>query len=487
MSIATELTALSGHITNAYNAVNTKGGTIPANKNMANLDDAILTIPSGGQITNGTVAQYKALSTTVPADTFFEFVKGAVVNGVTAGPTTTGSTGSGGTMEKVIKLDATRLCAIYMDGANLYIAVQSVGSDGTVTYGSPSLIDTIVSGAHSQIALVGTNTVVVVYNTVAGTSYGYTKAVVCSVSGMSAVVGTPVQITSSNFAYGNTAPGVVATSSNSALIVYKDSIPNVDNGLCGRVYSISGLTLTAAGDPSLIATNEGYSTRLTVNLGNGKFLVNTTSTSACIVTVSGTVVSAGSAVSVASGAYGASIYEAVALSSSSVFLTFRYDSSDYSYVYGVVLSVSGDTITKGTQGSIGSRDAAYRGMALIGENKILCVYGTLSSSHYAKICTVNGTSFSSTQTTLTALAQNGTSPSNGGLVALSDSLVIGTATVNSTTNAMSYAIVGPLAIQASQTKINGVTIDDITSSTAGDVWTFADDVLYFGDADIRRF
>ncbi len=48
MSIATELTALSGHITNAYDAVNTKGGTIPANKNMANLDDAILSIPSGG-------------------------------------------------------------------------------------------------------------------------------------------------------------------------------------------------------------------------------------------------------------------------------------------------------------------------------------------------------------------------------------------------------------------------------------------------------
>lgn len=48
MSIATKLTALSGHIANAYDAVDAKGGTIPANKNMANLDDAILSIPSGG-------------------------------------------------------------------------------------------------------------------------------------------------------------------------------------------------------------------------------------------------------------------------------------------------------------------------------------------------------------------------------------------------------------------------------------------------------
>ena len=42
-------------------------------------------------------------------------------------------------------------------------------------------------------------------------------------------------------------------------------------------------------------------------------------------------------------------------------------------------------------------------------------------------------------------------------------------------------------ITASQTKINGVTIDDITTSTAGDVWTFANDSIYNGDADNRRF
>ena len=104
MSIATELTALSGHITNAYDAVGTKGGTIPANKNMANLDDAILSIPTGITITNGVIEQYKALSTTVPADTFFEFAKGTVADGVTAGPTTAGAAGTGGSQEKVNKL-----------------------------------------------------------------------------------------------------------------------------------------------------------------------------------------------------------------------------------------------------------------------------------------------------------------------------------------------------------------------------------------------
>ena len=48
MSIASQLTALEGNISNAYNMVAQRGGTVPARKNMENLDDAIATIPSGG-------------------------------------------------------------------------------------------------------------------------------------------------------------------------------------------------------------------------------------------------------------------------------------------------------------------------------------------------------------------------------------------------------------------------------------------------------
>ena len=46
MSISTELTTLSTNITNAYNAIQTKGGTIPTNKNTENLETAINSISS---------------------------------------------------------------------------------------------------------------------------------------------------------------------------------------------------------------------------------------------------------------------------------------------------------------------------------------------------------------------------------------------------------------------------------------------------------
>lgn len=47
MSVASELSALNGYILGAYDEINGKGGTVPANKNMANLASAISSISSG--------------------------------------------------------------------------------------------------------------------------------------------------------------------------------------------------------------------------------------------------------------------------------------------------------------------------------------------------------------------------------------------------------------------------------------------------------
>lgn len=55
MSIASELTALNGHIISAYDEINTKGGTVPANKNMSNLASAIASIPGGCSVNTTTI------------------------------------------------------------------------------------------------------------------------------------------------------------------------------------------------------------------------------------------------------------------------------------------------------------------------------------------------------------------------------------------------------------------------------------------------
>lgn len=50
MSIATELQSLNDNILDAYTAIQGKGGTVPAQKNTANLDTAIASIPAGPDV-----------------------------------------------------------------------------------------------------------------------------------------------------------------------------------------------------------------------------------------------------------------------------------------------------------------------------------------------------------------------------------------------------------------------------------------------------
>lgn len=55
MSIASELNALNGYILGAYDGINEKGGTVPANKNMSNLASAIASIPGGCSVNTTTI------------------------------------------------------------------------------------------------------------------------------------------------------------------------------------------------------------------------------------------------------------------------------------------------------------------------------------------------------------------------------------------------------------------------------------------------
>lgn len=95
MSIASELTALNGYILGAYDEINTKGGTVPANKNMANLASAISSIETGGG--GGAIGDFGIISGEVtPSNTtstvnvmsysdFLEQVGGSMPTNVYAG------------------------------------------------------------------------------------------------------------------------------------------------------------------------------------------------------------------------------------------------------------------------------------------------------------------------------------------------------------------------------------------------------------------
>lgn len=67
MAISNELNTLKTNILSAYNTIQTKGGTIPTNKNTQNLSNAINTIPSGGGIDDyfGSISPKASSNTTI--------------------------------------------------------------------------------------------------------------------------------------------------------------------------------------------------------------------------------------------------------------------------------------------------------------------------------------------------------------------------------------------------------------------------------------
>lgn len=77
MAIADTINSMKTNITNAYNAIQTKGGTVPTNKNLANLSTAINSISTGG--TGGgieevsTVAALKAKVTAENVGKFYKY------------------------------------------------------------------------------------------------------------------------------------------------------------------------------------------------------------------------------------------------------------------------------------------------------------------------------------------------------------------------------------------------------------------------------
>ena len=76
MAIADTINSMKTNITNAYNAIQTKGGTVPTNKNLANLSTAINSIStggSGGGIED--VATVAALKAKVKAENVGKFYK----------------------------------------------------------------------------------------------------------------------------------------------------------------------------------------------------------------------------------------------------------------------------------------------------------------------------------------------------------------------------------------------------------------------------
>lgn len=557
MSIATELTALSGHITNAYDAVQTKGGTIPANKNMANLDDAILSIQSGADITNGIKIQAKTSNGTVPASTFFEISNTGVA------PSNEQNLMDymyAAQNQQEVQLSENTFFILYRASTSKTIGASVCQyTNGNVTMGPQYTVATNTFSTSytptmdSAIAKVGDNKVLVVYYDVnqSDSSKFSLYGVICTISGTTITVGTPSVVAAEPYqSLGSVYSYVIQLNQNTAILKYALNA----NNTTAVALTISGATITAGTPATLDSYAPQYNTIFKVSdtvLGmfgysgrrarawdviSGGISNQREAIFASNIELRGASGNRNHYISV-SPVHGTNYYIGVtakayavvefgatdvtivdqnildAEASSSLMSHALVEMSDGSFVYAAIRSsISSATIT-------GTRLCGYR-LVWDGVKLVTTLYGdldpsvTLSDSYSSDLMFGYRTStdnavFIYTSNNLSSGALRGVvvNPLTGvaypqGQISTNDysansanrAFSVGATTVvvffPYTASSRSYSktmILNETAIIAeSATRIDGVTVDDIGSSSYGEVWVFGDEIFY-GDADTRRF
>lgn len=230
-----------------------------------------------------------------------------------------------------------------------------------------------------------------------GSSDSYMFGIVCTIEGGTIICGAETQLSANSASGGNFA--VEALSENKVFIVYRYDMTN--RYLYGMVCTISGTTITAGADTSIVSTSYAGQYELTLTLvGQNKVLVthgyNTSNRYlyGVVCTISGTTITKGTDTAICTSAVHSAISQSVTLlTSGKVFISHPRDKSSY-YLNGLVCTISGTTITAGATKQIST--AVYTGRCssavALSEDKVFIAHTYTDNFYfYGVVCTISGT------------------------------------------------------------------------------------------------
>lgn len=459
MSIATELTALSTNLSNAYDAVSNKGGTIPANKNTANLADAINSISGGGSasVLNGQKVKMKAYSTTVDANSFVE-LKNDTISGTRVNIATSQSA-----LHSIAatKIDTDKVFVVMRNSANLFAAICTV-SNQTVTAGAAVQIasDANTNGTNFYVSAV-TLTSSKVFVAYSGTNYP--MGIVCDISGTTITAGTSSTLAEASNGYAFVR--AVALDSTRALVTHR-----AGSYLNGVVCTISGTSITLGTDTRISSEDQSYYDAYPTLASQDKIFVahrgagSSQYLYATVCTISNNVITPEASTRLSDVRYSATNACAATLSNDKVFVSHAL-----SALSGVICTISGTTVTHGAEKELGLL-SSESSIAVLRSDKVFIAHrGSANSSQlYGVTCRVANTSIINspevaidTSTTYTSYGASA--------VALDDNRVF-IAHYYSGYGACRVCTISDLAVASSASSIDGLTAEECTTSTAGDVW-----------------
>lgn len=221
----------------------------------------------------------------------------------------------------------------------------------------------------------------------------YLHGVVVTINGTTITVGTDTRL--------NTTTGkakyisAVALDDSTVFIAHNQGSYDC---LYGMACTISGTTITAGSDYELDATNYSGRAISSVALGDNKVFVAHSQDSkyylyGIVVTVSGTTITKGSNTSISGNSYSGNSISTTKLNNGDIFIAHNYSNSTY-HLYGIVASVSGTTISKGTSTVI-SNGAIYTALkpssCLLEDGRVFIAHNYNNSNYYLYgiVCTVS--------------------------------------------------------------------------------------------------
>lgn len=473
MSVASEITRLQNAKASLKASIENKGVTVPSNATIDSYDDYVDSIQTSSSVVNGIIEQYKAETSTIDANTFVEFTnKFPITAGTDTQLNTETYSASGANMVSAVALSDDKVFIAHRYSSSLYGIVCTI-SNNTITAGTDTQLSSYSDSYEYVSATALSSDKVFVAHRSGGSSSSTNnrlKGIVCTINGTSISKGSDTQLTTSSNSYEHTS--VVALSNDKVFVAHRNG-----SYLYGLICTINGTVITIGGDTQLSYNNYSYNYASATVLNNDKVFVafgyydgSDYYLGGVVCTINGTTITTGTSTKLSSITNAYLFASATTLSNNKVFIV--YYNATLSSVYGIVCTINNTTITAGTDTLLVEDSNSGRGLStnFLGNNQVFVSHGNPSDYLYGVVCVIKGTTINKgTDTQLSTV----TGTSYGGKVAvLSNNKVFIAHSSGGNTHYLNGIVcsTGANTIQASTTRIDGLTKNECTTSTAGDVW-----------------
>ena len=454
----TPVVVLDDTMTDIADAIRGKNGSQDTYK-PNEMAAAITAIPSGGgDVVNGIISRFKATSDAVNANTFVEFV-----NTITHGTDTSLVAASNAYYNtSAVLVDTNTVFIAHRNGSYLYGMVCTI-SGSTITPGTDTQLSTVTDSYYDTSAvLVDTNRIFIAHR---GANY-HPNGLLCTISGTSITVDADTELSSTTMAYQHTSVALLDT--NKVFIAHRNG-----SYLYGMVCTISGSTITPGTDTQLSTVTDSYYYPLAVLVDANKVFISHSGASnynrlnGMVCTISGSTITPGTDTQIVTGTYAATETSLALVETNKVFIIHR----NGDYLNGVVCTISGTTITPGSDTQLTTTASSFgnTSLALVEPNRFFIAHKVDSGRLSSIVCAISGTTI--TIGTDTILTNNNMSDYTKAVRVDTDKVLV----VHRGTSNYLYGMVctaPEITVKAatSQFTVAAITKSACTSATEGEVW-----------------